>query len=231
MSGRSLFFDVECANCFGGVGKMCSFGYVVADADFGVVERDDIVMNPESEFDWYLLKDGGTSLAYPKEHFLAQPNFREFHARIYSLVSGAERVFAFGALNDVGFVVTACERYSLPVPVFRAWDVERFCKTDEVFGPLERRCEILGLDNSDLTAHKSSDDALMTMRLLSAFLRREGLSVEDMASRGGACFSVADFLRKREARMRRKERAARRGGGGRGGRGGRRSDSRTIRFD
>ena len=31
MNKRYLFFDVECANCFNGKGKLCSFGYVLTD--------------------------------------------------------------------------------------------------------------------------------------------------------------------------------------------------------
>ena len=71
-----LFFDVECANCFGGVGKMCSFGYVLVDSEFNVIETDDIVMNPEAPFDWYLTKTKTTSRLRIRRNF-----------------SGASRVF------------------------------------------------------------------------------------------------------------------------------------------
>ena len=54
MDKTYLFFDIECANCFGGVGKMCSFGYVVVNQDWTILDEDDVVMNPETEFDWDL---------------------------------------------------------------------------------------------------------------------------------------------------------------------------------
>ena len=236
-----LFFDVECANCFGGVGKMCSFGYVLTDEKFNVVESDDIVMNPECEFDWYLFKNkDDIKLAYPQEHFRSQPNFTAFHERIVDLLSkrGA-KVFAFGALNDIGFVISACERYSLPVPAISALDLERVVKSDdEIFGSLEKRCAILGVDNSDLVAHKSSDDAVMTMRLLRAYCSREGVSASDIFRKnGGSVFTTARFLKKREERKRKKERCKQYQRGRRGApkTGGaldrRRKDSRTISFD
>ena len=53
-----LFFDIECANCFGGVGKIFSFGYVLTDEHFNILERDDILMNPDvTRWDWYVIKN------------------------------------------------------------------------------------------------------------------------------------------------------------------------------
>ena len=57
MDNSYLFFDIECANCFNGEGKMCSFGYVLTDADFNILDSQDLVMNPETEFDWYLFSN------------------------------------------------------------------------------------------------------------------------------------------------------------------------------
>ena len=54
MDNTFLFFDIECANCFNGIGKMCSLGYVVINENFEILDEDDVVMNPETEFDWYL---------------------------------------------------------------------------------------------------------------------------------------------------------------------------------
>ncbi|MBR1713670.1 MAG: hypothetical protein IJ717_01815 [Treponema sp.] len=247
-----LFFDVECANCFGGVGKMCSFGYVLADESFNIIESDDIVMNPECEFDWYLYKNkNDIKLAYSQEFFRSNPNFPNHYERIKSLLTRpGVKVFGFSSLNDVGFVVTACERYNLPVFDFAAYDLERIVKSDdEIFGSLEERCRILGVDSSDLQAHKSSDDAVMTMRLLKAFCGKKSLSVESvMKSAQNVLYSTKTFIRKREERKEKKMRQARYAeswknsrGGGAGGRKNppksgaslekRRRDSRTITFD
>ena len=76
MSETYLFFDIESANCYGGEGHICSFGYVICDSDFNVLEMDDIVMNPEAPFDWYLTKTKTTSRLRIRRNF-----------------SGASRVF------------------------------------------------------------------------------------------------------------------------------------------
>ena len=34
-----LFFDVECANSFDGVGKICEFGYVFTDENLNIIKQ------------------------------------------------------------------------------------------------------------------------------------------------------------------------------------------------
>ena len=44
---RYLAFDIECCD-----GKhICEFGYVIADDKFKILEKDIILINPESRFD------------------------------------------------------------------------------------------------------------------------------------------------------------------------------------
>lgn len=63
MDNTFLFFDIECANCFNGIGKMCSLGYVIINENFEILDEDDVVMNPETEFDWYLSSQKTTALS------------------------------------------------------------------------------------------------------------------------------------------------------------------------
>ena len=62
---RYLFFDIECANCHGGTGKICEFGYVITDESFNETKRNLFIINPRSEFDWYVAKK---MLAYNVVH-------------------------------------------------------------------------------------------------------------------------------------------------------------------
>ena len=41
---KYLFFDIECSNGH----NICSFGYVIADQSFCILQKEDIVINPES---------------------------------------------------------------------------------------------------------------------------------------------------------------------------------------
>ena len=71
-----VFFDIECANCIEGQAKICSFGYVVTDEQFDVIEREDLIVNPKAPF----LLSGRKNrpfiqLAYSKAEFKKAPTF------------------------------------------------------------------------------------------------------------------------------------------------------------
>lgn len=217
MKSSYLFFDIECANCFEGVGKICSFGYVLTDSDFNILETDDLVMNPECEFDWFLFSNrNGAKLAYPREYFRKQPNFLHFYEHIKELLTAENRKsFIFGSISDIGFVVTAIERYKQEWIDFCAYDLEKIIKKDnEIFGSLEARCTCLGIDNTDLQAHKSQDDSIMTMRLLKEFCAQKNVSVDDLIQANqDFLYTAKDFLKVREIRLKKKARKAARAAG------------------
>lgn len=203
-----LFFDVECANCYDGIGKMCSFGYVLTDTKFRVLESADLVMNPECQFDWYLFKNkNDIKLAYPKEYFYSQPNFTRFYQKIRSLLTAENRkIFTFGYATDVGFVVTAVERYKCPWIDFEAADIEKHTKEEDgIHGKLGERCAMLGIDDSDLKEHNSRDDAMMTMRLLKTWCKVKKIKVDDFLKNApNSVCSAREFVKIRSRRMKRK---------------------------
>ena len=188
-----VFFDCECANVFDGIGKICSLGYVICDDDLNVIESEDVVMNPECDFDWYLFSGkGDCKLAYSKDYFRSKPNYEAYYKDIKKLFTTGNRYIAgFAVSNDVGFVNNANERYDLPYIQFRAFDLERY---------LERRYEKkqklsdwaaeFGVDLDKFMTHKSVDDAMMTMLCLKAECERTGQNVEEIITspEGKNCF-------------------------------------------
>ena len=61
-----VFFDIECANCIHGEGKICSFGFVKTDENFNVIQEHDLLRNPDAPFLLGNAKTGkGITLAYP----------------------------------------------------------------------------------------------------------------------------------------------------------------------
>jgi DNA polymerase III epsilon subunit-like protein len=171
MDTTYLFFDIECANCFDGKGKMCSFGYVLTDGQFTVIESDDIVINPEAEFDWYLFSPKNRCpLAYSKEYFRRQHNFKDYYKQIKTLLTAPFRkVVGFSSGNDVAFIITACERYNLPLINFAAYDAEPVLNTaNNIRKGLAAWAEFYHIDTTELHAHRSSDDAMMTMLVVKA---------------------------------------------------------------
>ncbi len=161
-----LFFDIECANQFGRMSKMCSFGYVLTDTNFNILEQDDLVMNPAAKIQGRLLDpNSDCCLAYPEDYFKAQPEFPFFYDKIKSLLDAPERsIFGFAVGNDITFVTDACTRYKKPYIYFSAYDIAKLLQgAYKQIHSLGSWLDVFGVSRENITAHKSSDDALMTM--------------------------------------------------------------------
>lgn len=204
-----VFFDCECANTFDGVGKICSLGYVIADDELNIIESEDVVMNPECEFDWYLFSGkGGCQLAYSKDYFRIKPNFAAFYKDIKKLFTTGNRfVGGFAVGNDVGFVNSACERYNQEYIQFRAFDLERYLERKyQKKQKLSQWAQEFGVNVGKYQTHKSVDDAILTMLTLKAECIKTGKSVEEILSESKDCFvSNEQILIQAEERAYRKE--------------------------
>ena len=204
-----VFFDCECANTFEGIGKICSLGYVICDDELNVIESEDVVMNPECDFDWYLFSGkGGCKLAYSKDYFRIKPNFDAYYKEIKKLLTTGNRfIGGFAVHNDVGFVNNACERYEEEYIQFRAFDVEKYL--EQKYGKAQKLAEWaqeLGVNVAKFQSHKSVDDAMMTMLCLKAECIRSGKSAEEiMAENKGLFVSNEQIIQQAEERAYRKE--------------------------
>ena len=183
---KYLFFDIECANCEGGNGKICSFGYVKTDEKFRVLENRDIIINPRSEFRLQNFSSKKyIELAYPESEFLSAEDFREHYPEIKDILKEEELlIFGYAVENDAGFLRSEFERYRLECVNFRFYDVQRlYCKS--VGKPLTQMCSLsdacleAGIETS-CVCHKSSDDAFLTMKLLEKITEVKGKSVPEL---------------------------------------------------
>ena len=202
MDKTYLFFDIECANCFNGIGKMCSLGYVLVNEDFEILDEDDVVMNPETEFDWYLF-DPKTdcSLAYSKDYFRMQHNFESYYSGIKKIFEAPSRkIFGFGVSNDIGFLQSACERYSLPEINYAAYDVKNILKKNySIEQKLEDWADFYNISKENLHLHKSVDDAKLTMLVLKSFCEEKNLTLDEVVAQNKDLkISVEKFIEMRE---------------------------------
>lgn len=156
------FFDIECANCYGGKGKICSFGYVLTDEDLNVIEKKDIIINPRASFN--LGPD--LKLAYTKSEFRQAAPFPDYYDEIGALLEYPEYiVLGYSIENDCNFLRADCQRYNLPCFDFPFYDVQ--CMIMQMFDlnnmpSLSKALEFFGM-HEDQEIHKSDDDAYMTM--------------------------------------------------------------------
>ncbi len=175
-----LFFDIECANCDNGNGKICSFGYVLCDECFNIKEYTDLVINPKAKFK---LRSFGNKkyieLAYPEETFLSAPPFPYFYEKIKSMLCAEDTlIFGYAPENDASFLRSEFERYDLKEVDFTFYDVQRLFKAtvdteDGNLCSLSSACETLNIDTEFIT-HKSCDDAFATMLVLKEICARLG---------------------------------------------------------
>ena len=204
-----VFFDCECANTYDGVGKICSLGYVICDDELNVLESEDVVMNPECDFDWYLFSGkGGIKLAYSKDYFRIKPNFASYYKEIKKLFTTGNRFIAgFAVSNDVGFVNSACDRYNENYINFRAFDIEPLLS--QLYGEkkkLSEWAEYFGVNVEKFMSHKSVDDAMMTMLCLKKVCQEQGKSVEELMKEHKDLFvSSEQMLIQQEERAYRRE--------------------------
>ena len=163
-----LFFDIECANSFGGIGKMCSFGYVLCNHDFSVIETNDFLINPDAPFDWYLFKKNSKChLAYRKEEYLRHEKFSHFYSKICTLLTSPDRlVFGFGCSNDISTIESECIRYGLNPIDFSCYDISKILgQYYQTSGSLSSFVQLLNINQTGLEFHDSKADAIFTMKV------------------------------------------------------------------
>ncbi|MGN0770981.1 MAG: exonuclease domain-containing protein [Christensenellales bacterium] len=167
---RYLFFDIECANCFNGHGKICSFGYVITDTNFEIIEQKDILINPKTKFHLKNRRKEGEDieLSYPLDMFLASPDFDYYYPTIKNLLTYLDQlVFGHSVINDIHFVLSECKRYNKPTFGYNAYDTQVLYKLlhkEKNESSLSKLCEKYGIEVTDL--HRSDYDAYLTMSVM-----------------------------------------------------------------
>lgn len=176
-----LFFDLECASCRGGKGKICSFGYVLTNKNFKILKKEDIVINPNISrdmYDDYVVKN---ILTYSISDIEKHEKFNSAYGKICKLLTDKSTIVCgFGLDNDLKHIADECERYDLDVPKLRCFDVQEFYKNysgEENKTKLSKLVTALNIDVSMFKEHNSRDDAEMTMLVMKKICKKERLNI------------------------------------------------------
>lgn len=197
-----LFFDVECANCFDGKGKIYSIGYVLVDENFKVISTKDILINPDvTKWDWYVLKN---FLGYDKKEVESNPKFDARFDEVKSLLEYPDTlIVGFAFQNDIKFLSCECSRYNLKMPNFKYVDLYNVIKT------LEKR-EVRSLSNEFFNytlkftnnAHRSDEDAFLTMQIFKELKNKHDNLFDEINTQS---LLSKDYVEPSEKRKRNKE--------------------------
>lgn len=189
---RYLFFDIEGANCFDFVSKMCTFGYVITTSEYKIKSKIDVVMNPESVFERHIVKEKMN--AYPISLYSNRPPFPYFYKSISSILSHEDQlVVGWSIENDVKYIYDACKRYNLNQIKYSYIDMQKvYMKIHnlKVQPSLESACE--KYDIKVKTAHKSDDDAFLTMLLTKKLCKLEELTLDLLFKKYSDCVSSVE---------------------------------------
>lgn len=205
---KYLFYDCEVANSFNKISKMCSLGYVYTKDDFTILKKEDILINPEDQFDYHLFKNKDIKLYYSPKEFKSHKNFKDQYEKIKSLFLNADIVFGFSIENDIKFLLDDCTRYNLEYPNFKYIDVQTLFKkyhNNKLDSSLEYCVSYYNIKNH-LFLHKSDDDAYQTMLVLKSLLQESGMSLDEIIDKCSVkILDVFDYIRKVERRKAIKE--------------------------
>lgn len=175
---KYLFFDIECSVVSKKAAKICAFGYCLTDEKFHILEKEDLLINPQGGF--HLTDRKGTQglvLPYEYDRFKSYPTFLEYKDKIYGLLQDEDTLVAGHAtMNDVKYLNLESKRFQLPSFAFDFTDTQflymnRIGEFSRQFG-LGAIAEELGVD---FVAHRAVDDAYATMRVAEAICKAEGV--------------------------------------------------------
>lgn len=208
---KYLFFDIECANRFDGTGKICEFGYIVTDQQFCEMDRGIFIINPRSQYDWYVLKN---MLAYKKETYNSSPDYLHYFNDIKKLFTDNEMlILGHTTDSDIKYLNDEAKRYSLPFFTCKFYDVKYMYNTfagkpNSSYG-VSKICDELGIQRPD-HAHRSVDDAYATMEIVKEICARMSISVCQLIDisedcKGETCEGIVKTVVGEKARVRREE--------------------------
>ena len=198
-----LYFDIEC--CDGN--HICSFGYVVVNDEFTVLEKDDILINPEKRFQLGRANfDPAISLAYSKNAFRRSPNFRAKYGEIKQLLTRPNQIILGHAVaSDLNFLDIACTRYGKKRVDIDAYDTQKIYADNFASGKccsLDTILKDLGIDMGQLVEHKSCDDAELTMLAVKQMCARQNVSVAELLHNNAECIVSYSVLEENKKRSR-----------------------------
>ncbi len=178
---KYLFFDIEgaCPK----LSTIATFGYALTDESFRVLAREDILMNPASRYDWYVLKN---LLSYTKAELAKHPKFDAHYDNLKALLEDGDTVVCgYSIVNDLKYLNSECKRYSLPPLRFSFLDVQtladKYFESKNQIG-IERAYAMLEITD-EILLHRSDEDALAAMKVAKKLCEKTGLTLPELTEK------------------------------------------------
>lgn len=194
-----VFFDIECANCFNGAGKICEFSYVKTDTSFRIQGEKRIFINPGKgkEFRFDLVgrkRKQDIHLKGEKDNYKVYFQSKEFDHYADNIRFLFEKMpntlfFGYSVSNDLRYLEYTFRRYQLKqLQNLFVFDVQTFYKILYKTTPsLEKAYEALAKNEEKETKefHDSLFDSKATMIVLKKLLEEKQTSLQDLFQKFG----------------------------------------------
>lgn len=176
---KYLFFDIECADTSNGITKMCSFGYVLTNEYFDILESNDLIIDPQSIWSDYALKN---ILAHSREYYESFPSFETYYDKIKALFDKETIAFGHGVTNDVKYINDACIRYNLPFIDFKFYDGADIYKnfTNEKENESLAKVSSKFGKNFQGEKHESKQDAYLVYDYIKEICKKMGATLKEL---------------------------------------------------
>jgi hypothetical protein len=177
-----LFYDLEYATQKGGSSKICEFGYVVTNENFSVLDRGNLIINPNitrANWDYFAVKK---ILTRKIREYESKQTFPHYFDKIKRLFERADYVFGHSLDSDANSLNDELKRYNLPSIDHIFYDVKLFYKAfnnyknDTSVIKILEELNIKGEEN----AHDAEADAFNTMLELKEMLNKLNVSVVEL---------------------------------------------------
>ena len=194
---KYLFFDIECSDGY----HICSFGYALVDDKMKIVEKDDIIINPESRFVLAPKKSRPKiQLAYSDEFFYKHGNFTTQYDEIKRILTRKGQIlFGHSIASDFRFLIYACKRYNLLPFELEGYDTQliyKLANKKSTVQSLEKIVDELNIEK-EFQYHKSSDDAHATFLIAKRLCKFEEVDLKRLCEKYQPCLvQTADFDKK-----------------------------------
>ncbi len=179
---KYLFYDLEYATSRGGICKICEFGYVVTNEKYEVLEKGNLIIDPNinrSEWDYRVVKK---ILTRPISEYESNPNFAYYYSDIVRLIKSADYVIGHTLNCDAKAINDDCQRYEKASIDYDFYDVKQIykeysnTKKDTSVVNIMTELNIIGDENT----HDAEADAYNTMLELKAMVESLGASFEEL---------------------------------------------------
>jgi len=188
---KIIAFDLEACNRYV-PGSIFSVGIAEADFDFNLLDKYNILINPETKFVTKFRKP--IDFNVDEKALKNEKNFKDTYPRLKELFSQDALYLAHSISNDVRMLNLACKRYSLPSFKFK------FICSQLLYSIYSDTADAIGLDNAgllinaDFTHHLADEDAMMSLKLVEYICRMKNCGLNDLIYEYGITYgSLKNF--------------------------------------